>query len=183
MGAGGLAGLSVAQAYGQSVAIEARGEYQNTMSQINARNAERMGRDAVARGNKAAGVQRSKVNQLIGAQKSAYAASGVEVGYGTAAKVQEQTRDIGYDDAITIENNAFLESLGYQQAAFNSSQAGEMERSAASFKAGSTLLGGGLKAADKLYENYGGSGLKKAAAPAPSGGQAGGSYSDFSNIS
>lgn len=184
MGTAGLAGLSIAQAYGQGEAIKARADYQNTMSEINARNAEYMGKKAIERGNKSAAAHRSKVNQMIGAQKAAYAAGGVEVGYGSAQKVQEQTRELGYDDAITIENNAFLESMGYQQSAFNQRQAGSMGVKAAEFESNMTLLTGGLRAGDKLYENYGGSGLKKGAEKTAQSGQySGSSYSDFSNLS
>ena len=155
-----MGGTMALQAYGQAQAMEAQGDYQNTMSQINARNAERMGKKAIERGNKSAADFRSKVNQMIGTQKTAYAASGVDIGYGSAKQVQEQTRTLGYDDAITIENNAFLESMGFEQDAFNKKQAGKMGQAALNNQAQQTLISGGLRIAEMAYSNKGGSGLK-----------------------
>ncbi len=149
------AGITVAQAYGQAEAMKAQGEYQNTMSQINARNAELQADRAVKQGDKNAAAHMGKVNQTIGQQKVAYGAKGVDINYGSAKQVVQETREIGYDDAITIKNNAFLEGMGYKQQAFNSAQAGRIAQSTGESNANATLLSGGIKAAGSIYNNGG----------------------------
>ncbi len=159
-GAGAMMGISLAQAYGQSESMRAQGDYQNTMSQINSRESERMSERALKKGNKESQGYLNKVKQMIGTQKTAYAAGGVEVGYGSAKKIQDETYEIGQEDARTIQNNAFLEAMGYRNQAFNQSQQGRIAQISSNQEAGSTLITGGLRAASIYQDNFGGSGVR-----------------------
>lgn len=158
MGAAGgaaLAGLSLFSAYNQAEGAKAMGQYQNKMAKINERQGELMAEDAISRGKDAATNYQKKVNQITGTQRASFAASGVDVGYGSAQAIQDQTREIGAADVATIKNNAFLEAMGYRAEAQNASRRGRLALMAGNNEATNTLLTGGIKAADQVYSNYG----------------------------
>lgn len=160
MGAGGgaaLAGLGLYQAYGQATSLKAMGDYQNTMAKINAKNAEYKAQDALERGDNQVTEYRKKISKLIGSQKVAAAGSGVEVGYGSAQQIVDETREIAARDVATIKNNSFLEAMGYKTEAQEATRRGRMNMMAANNEATNTLLTGGLKAAETLNSNYGSS--------------------------
>lgn len=152
-GAAAMAGMQLFQAYGQAQSMEAMGEYQNTMSRINARNAELQAESAQKKGLEDSYNYQKKVSQVVGAQKVAYAAQGVDIGYGSAKEVQAQTVEQGKADVMTIKNNAFLEAMGYRSQAQEASRAGRMAQLGAQTEAASTLIGGGIKAAQTYYTN------------------------------
>lgn len=86
--------------------------------------AEMAARDAMARGVQEAGRARTATSQLIGEQRVAYAASGVDPTQGTAAKTQADTRMVGELEALLVENNATREAWGLRrQAAAHGEQA------------------------------------------------------------
>lgn len=159
-GGAGLASLGLFQAYSQSESLKAMGSYQNAMAKINAKNAEYKAQDALERGDNQVTQYRQKISKLIGSQKVAAAGSGVEVGYGSVQKIVDETREIAARDVQTIKNNSFLEAMGYRAEASEASRRGRMNQRAANNEATNTLLTGGLKAAETLYSNYGGSGYK-----------------------
>jgi hypothetical protein len=156
-GPAGLAGLGLFQAYSQSESLKAMGQYQNSMAKINAKNAEYKAQDALDRGDNQINEYRKKISKLIGSQKVAAAGSGVEVGYGSVQKIVDETREIAARDVATIKNNSFLEAMGYRAEAQEASRRGRMNQMAANNEASNTLLTGGLKAAETLNSNYGGS--------------------------
>ena len=159
-GGGVMAGLGLFQAYGQATGAKAMGDYQNTMSKINSRNAEIAADDAIERGKESVNNYRKKVNQVVGSQRAGYASGGIDVGYGSAQAVQDETREIGQADVATIKNNAFLEAMGYKAQAQESSRRGRLAQQAGQNEYANTLLTGGMKAAGYLYDNYGGVGTK-----------------------
>jgi hypothetical protein len=141
-----IAGLQVVQSVGQARAEYAQSQYQKTMANINARNAELQRRRALELGDKNALQYLKRGNSLIGAQKVSYAASGVDIGFGSALEVFKQTKEMSYQDAEEVRSNAFLESLGYQ----SQSQAYQNEAIMADYmgrdKAVQTILTGGMRA-------------------------------------
>lgn len=151
----GIAGLQLFQAYGQSQSMEAMGDYQKAMSEINARNAELQAKDAIKRGESAAEEYAKKVNQTVGTQRVAFAGQGVDIGYGSAKEIQRETFEIGARDIMTIKNNAFLEAMGYKSQAAEMSRAGRMAYMGSRSESASTLLAGGINAANTMYSNYG----------------------------
>lgn len=105
--------------------------------------------DALERGRIEEGRQGRKTGQLVGQQRAAMAANGVEVDFGSAADLQADTRQVGFEDAQTIRENAARESKGYEISAWNQKASGAANRSAAgaamwatAFDAGSTMLSG-----------------------------------------
>lgn len=159
--AGAQIGLQLLQSFGQARALEAQGRYQKTISEINARNAERQAADALKRGATDVNVFRKKVKQIVGTQRTSFAAQGVDVGYGSAQAIQDETYELAAEQVETIQNNAFLEAMGFKQQAFNATQAGFLASEGAKNEAMGTLLTGGIKTLGMGVDNFGGAGLKK----------------------
>lgn len=154
MATGALVGLSLAQAYGQARAEMAQGEYQNRMSDINARYAEKRAEKAIEAGEKQAIEYKKKINQTIGAQRTGFASQGVDVGFGSAQDVQKETREVGYRDMEEIRTNAFLEAMGYRQQASEMRRTGQLSLEMSRGAAANSLLSGGIRAAS-MYQGKG----------------------------
>lgn len=120
---------------------------QRDLARFNARMEELRAEDARKRGEELAAISRGKTKKLRGSQRAALAASGVDVGTGSAADIQAETEDIGELEAITIKNNAMREAFGFETRATTERLKGELAFSAGTSRATETLLTGGLRAA------------------------------------
>jgi hypothetical protein len=80
----------------------------------NAAIADLQARDVVERGREEESRFRTGVRSMIGAQRADIAASGVDVGFGSAVDVQADAAFLGELDALTIRTNAAREAWGYQ---------------------------------------------------------------------
>lgn len=137
----------------QAKAAQAQGEYEGQVFDLNAATADRLAEDAIARGEEAVDRHRTDVKRLIGSQRAALAASGVDINSGSAAAVQEDAAYLGELDAQTMLNNARREAFGYETQAANLRQQGQLARmggrnTAAAYRqqATGTLLTTGLTA-------------------------------------
>jgi len=110
------AGSAITGAVGQrqqAGAVERQGQYQSKVFGIDADLAERQAEDAIARGHEAELKAGRQTKQLIGAQRAAYAAGGVDISSGTPGDIQADTETLGELDQLTIRNNGALEAWGY----------------------------------------------------------------------
>lgn len=98
--------------------------------------------DAVARGNREAGIIRSKGTQLAGQQKMAYVAGGVDPTVGSAAQVASDSRYYAELDAQTAENNAAREAWGYRRYGLQFQTQAGINASKAANQQTATILGG-----------------------------------------
>lgn len=148
-----LAGVATAMgAYGtyqQGQQQKAQAEYQAAVANNNAIIAERQAQDSLDRGRVEEQQHRLKVAQMKGTQRSALAASGVQVDSGSALDVVADTAMMGEFDALTIRNNAEREAYAYRVQGSNYqaesglySLAGRNAARNGSFGAATTLLGG-----------------------------------------
>ena len=150
-------GLLIAQglgtlgsSYSQSQALRAQGSFEKSQYDLNARMADLQAQDAIARADREAGLQSYRTKRMLGAQRAALAANGVDVGAGSALMAQEETAAMGAIDAETIRRNGIMESLGYQMQSASDRTHGKMSRLAATNAARSTILSGGLTAAREI---------------------------------
>lgn len=159
MGAAAVAmgGVQAGMAYGQYQTQLAESNYQFTMSKINARNAELQAKKAKELGDEKASDLLKQTSSLVGAQKTAFAAGGVDISFGTAKEVFQQTYEAGYKDAETIRTNAFLEGLGYQSQAQEFLRVGDLNQAVSQSTANQTLLTGLMRAGQTAYGNSGSS--------------------------
>jgi hypothetical protein len=147
----------------QSQASRAQGDISRAQSEMNARVAEMQAKDAVKRGEREAMAHKQKVKQMIGSQRAAYAAQGIDLASDTAVGVVGDTAYYGEQDINTIKNNAYLEAFGYKQQASQIRGQGRLDVLTSRAESRSSLLTGGMQAiaygAD-AYSEYKKSGKK-----------------------
>ncbi len=147
-GVAALFASSVAQAstsYAQAQALKAQGAYQRNLAEMNAASANAQARDVLVRGGFAANRRRGETQKLIGSQKVALAAQGIDIDSGSAAELLEDTSKMGELDAININNNAWREAFGYKTAAISATNQGKFLEMAANNQAKQTVLTGGMQ--------------------------------------
>lgn len=149
-----LAGLALVSAYSQSEAIKLEGNYQKQIYQTNAQFADLQSKNAIQIGNQNAAAIQRKTKKIIGAQRAAAAAQGIEVNSGSPLALQAETDYLGELDAITAKNNAWQEALGYKAQSSNLMFQGNQAQAAAQHRARNTLLSGGLQAGSFSLAGY-----------------------------
>jgi hypothetical protein len=110
--AGTMAGVGGQILQGRQAAGQA--SYQATIASNNAILAKRNAAAALEAGSVREQAKRRETAGLIGAQRAAYAAHGVDVNVGSPVDVQASTAKLGELDALTIRNNAAREAYGYK---------------------------------------------------------------------
>lgn len=143
---GSFAALQIIQTGSQTYAdyqsIKARGRYEESIYNTNARLANLKAKDAIERGKTEANKLRSESRKFIGAQRAAAAAQGVQVDIGSVGDIVNETENLTALDAITIKNNAFREAFGYRVESIEQRYMGQNARRSADFEARSTILTG-----------------------------------------
>lgn len=153
MGASGALGLlQVGQGISQSRAINAQGDYQKSIFDINARFADIQAKDAIMRGDKEAVALKTQAKKLIGKQRVSLAAQGVDIESGSALELQEDTAELAEADAMTIKNNAWKEAWGYRTQAFDLRNQGVFAKLSAKTRATNTLLTSGINAISTIQQ-------------------------------
>lgn len=148
---------SLAGAYSQSKAIQARGDYQESISRVNAEIAGIKEKQAYQAGSIAASRQNLKTEQEVGLIKAAQGASGVAVGSGSSELTRIGHEFVGRVDEMTIRNNAARLAWGYKVQGMQDTYEGEMTKLAVSNQARNTLITGGLGAVEgplSIYSKY-----------------------------
>jgi hypothetical protein len=139
-----IAGIGI-QAYGAYKTADAQekaAEDAARISRSNQQAAEKAAAQSLERGSFEAGLIRQKGTKLVAAQRSRYAAGGIDVTGGSALEVQAETAYLSDLDARTTALNAALEAWGYRkQGATFSAQAAAQIR-AGQNASSATLLGG-----------------------------------------
>ncbi len=146
---------NLASAYAESESLKAQGDYQRTISEMNAQLANDQAEDAMKRGEGAVRQLDKETKQKIGAQRAALAASGVKVDSGSAAQIQQDTELLAVEDTRTIRNNAVREAWGFKQQASNLKSQGNFANITARSQANNTLLSGGMQATGNFMNAYG----------------------------
>lgn len=142
-------GLSAA-----GTAIAGIGAYQQSkvageVAARNAKLADLQAEDALRRGENEAAELRRRVAATKSAQRVSLAAKGLDLTYGTAADLQDQTDFFGESDVATVRTNARKEAWSRRSQSANFQTEALSQRPWLS--AGSTLLSGAGQVADKWY--------------------------------
>jgi hypothetical protein len=144
--ASGLQGISsLGGGIAQSRAIKAQGEYQAKMLELNAKLAEFQAGESIRIGERTAEDYQEKVRGLLGAQRVAIAAANIQLGEGSAAKIQEDTAAQAASEVITIRGNAWREAWGYRVHATDLRGQAAFTRVASRFEADQALWGGAME--------------------------------------
>lgn len=147
-------GLSTAATGFQAYTQYQYNRYNAKVEQRNAAIRERAAADAERRGEIEADIRRAQIPRQVGAQRAALAASGVDIGSGTATDITTGTEEIGEFDALVIQNNAAREAYGLRVGAMSSRAKSELARSRSRTQPIGTILGGGSRTAG-MAERYG----------------------------
>lgn len=153
--AGQLRAGGAAKRAGQAAGAAAEDEAQ--LADYNAAVADVQAKDAIERGYEEENRFRVQVKQAIGNMRTGFGASGVDVGYGSAAETQVDAAQLGELDALTLRTNAAREAWGFKVAAEDyrrratitrrggsfAVRAGAEQQTAARFGAATSLLGTG----------------------------------------
>jgi len=150
---GGLFALSTganaigtaANTYSQYQAQKAQGKYEQNQLNFNAEIARLQASDAVVRGEKDVATKKRQTRQVIGAQRAALAAQGLDVNSDTSDLIQQDTAGLGAEDVTTIRNNAWREAWGYRVQAQDYASQARFSGISSKFKQNQTLLTGGLQ--------------------------------------
>lgn len=133
----------------------AQNEYQARMAEENAKIAQQNAAMERQQGIEEARLQRIKVAQAIGSQKTAMAANGVDITQGTALDVIEDTAAMGELDALQTRYNYERKALAYEAQGYNYSNQANLDRiagqnaySASQYNSLATGLEGITKTAD-----------------------------------
>lgn len=102
--------------------------FQEDIANHNAQQADLAAKDAVARGEVAVENQRNRVRGIMGSQRAAIGASGVQNDTGTTGDVLTQTATLGELDAQTIRANAYREAWGYKVQGANFKLQGQLDQ-------------------------------------------------------
>lgn len=146
-------GLSVASAGIGAVGAMNQASAAKAVAKNNAQNAELQAQDAQRRGEKDAQEIQRKAAAFKSSQRVNLASKGLDLTYGTAADLQDETDFFSQSDIVTTRNNAAKEAW-----AKRSQKAGFQAEAAASrpwLAGGSTLLAGGSQVADKWMQYRG----------------------------
>lgn len=114
-----MAAITAVSAYSQAQNQKNQAEYQSQVAANNAKTAEWQAEDAKARGDQAAQDMRRKYAALMGTQRAALAARGLDISDGSANAVLQDTSFFGDWDERAVRANAAREAWGYRVRAQN----------------------------------------------------------------
>jgi len=141
----------------QGKAAKEAGEFNAKVGEMNATLAERRAKDALERGKIEEQQKRQEVQGVLGRQRAAMAANGVDLAFGSPLDTLVDTATMGELDALTIRTNTAREAYDFRVDAANKRAGASMDRAAGSnAMKGSYLAAGGtvLTGAASGYKSY-----------------------------
>ena len=149
---GGLTGLYGAWEQGQ--AIQARSTIAQRMAAATAALQMTQANQALSRGTVQADRSVAQGQRQAGTIATAASAGGLDASYGSPNATASYALQTGAMEAMVAKNNAALAAFGYNTAAVNTTANASYEASAAQYQAGSTLLTGGMRAAQDMFQGW-----------------------------
>ena len=140
------AGASLAGGYAQSQAFKAQAESAKSTAEVNTRLSNMAADDAIARGEKDAAKVKRNARRVVGAQRAALAAQGLDPDAGSGLDLQEDTAALSAVDALTVRNNAWREAFGFRVQAVDATARGRFAEISGNASSRSSILTGGLEA-------------------------------------
>lgn len=145
------AGASLAGAAISAYGMVQQGKTAQQVANNNAKMAEYAAQDAQRKGEEDAMAVQRKAAALKSNQRVALAANGLDLTYGTAADLQDQTDFFAQSDAATARTNASREAWRLRSGGQQEAAMGAAARSNASLSAAGTLIGAAGSVASKWY--------------------------------
>lgn len=137
----------------QGVTGKNQRDYAATLYDANAGIARLQAEDAITRGRQDENMSRIATKGLIGRQRAAMGAQGIDIGRDSAMDVQEDAAAMGELEALTIRNNAAREAWGYRVQAANLGSNASLQRKAGRTQLYGSITTAGIRAYDLLKES------------------------------
>ena len=128
-----------------------QGQIEKQVANNNAIMADRAAVDTVKRGEEDAQRVQRQSAALKSTQQVGMAAHGLDIGYGTAQDIQDQTDFFGQSDATTTRQNAFNSAWNQREGAKQLRASGTLAAQQANLQATGTLLSTAGSVASKWY--------------------------------
>lgn len=147
--------IALAATVGSSVmaagAAYQQGQVAKKTAENNAKSAEYAAQDAIQRGEEEAIQVQRKGAALKSAQRVSMAAKGLDLTYGTAADLQDQTDFFTQSDVATTRTNAQRDAWSMRSRGQAMLQQGKADAMNGMYQAAGSLLGGAGQVAGKWY--------------------------------
>lgn len=144
-------GATIASALVSASAAYTQGQTAKAIGRNNQILAEQAAQDALKRGEEEATAVRRRGDQVMGAQRAAQAAAGLDLTVGTAAELQDQTSFFSQQDQRTARMNAAREAWSKRAQGANYSAQGDAAARQGNLTATGSLIGGASQVATKWY--------------------------------
>lgn len=140
------AAAAVVSAGGQiysGMAAKAQGKYEQAVANQNADLEKRAQRDAIDRAETEQIRHYRRLAQSLGAARVRNAGAGLDIGFGSAASLEEDIGLMGWEDSETLAQNASREVMGYDISAANYINEGKAARARGKAAMTSSIIGAG----------------------------------------
>lgn len=151
--AGGFAALGLLQGAKQAADIQQAAQLTYNLAQVNAKYALVDANNATLMGYTQEARYASVINQTVSKQRAAYAGAGADVGYGTAAAVQDQTKETGLLNQLDMLSQAHAKALGFQNESRNILQGASVAQDQAEMNANGVASSAAIGAAGTLSKS------------------------------
>lgn len=141
--------LMIASMMLSAKAASDQGEATNKIARNNATMAEYAAKDSQVRGEEDAQAVQRRAASLKSSQRVGMAAHGLDIGYGTAADLQDQTDFFSQSDAATARTNAGREAWRGNSQAQDFRSQGSAAQHNGNMQAAGSMLSGASMVADK----------------------------------
>jgi len=150
-----MGGSSLVSGLTNASALKSQAEYQRQQGEINAQLADMQAGDVIARGDVDATKAIKAGDRMVGEQRAALAASGVDVNYGSSLDAQNDTKASAMADARTIKSNAWREAWGIKTQANTATAQAGFNYAATKGAAANSIATGGMNALSYGTQAYG----------------------------
>lgn len=149
-----MAGLQIAQGLHQAQMIREQSAVQSELNEFNAQFAELDAYEAEKFGETQVAAYDKNVTAVVGEQRARMAAADIDVSYGTASQIQDETKFNGYLNALDIRNQAHAKSLGFKREARMIRLGSTMQSSQAAMQARAAITSGVMGALQTGLSGY-----------------------------
>jgi hypothetical protein len=160
-----LAGAQLASGYFASQNIRATAALNKDIAEMNAEFAELDAYDSELEGMSAATRYQSVIDNTLAEQQTALAAADVDISYGSAASIGEETKFIGQLNQMEITKQAQEQALGYKRQSRDFKLSGFMQSAEGKSRASQAMASGITSAASTGLTGY-----ERSRSPGGSGG-------------
>lgn len=149
---------SAAEGMSQAKGLKRMNKFNAEQNKFNQEMLELRKKDILAHSDVDVGRRQEQLSGMLGSQRAALAASGIEIDGMLGASFERDERQVASDDIDAIKNNAWNEAMGIQTKQMDMTMQQNMDTVKTNMQANQSLVTGGLGAvsgAMSAYSAYG----------------------------